>query len=110
MDIYGEEGFIKVVDTEKDSLLFSLAKRGEGPNEYLHVGNINICEDETNGITLGIYDPVLKAYRTYSYDSLCMQGGTTLPISTGHLPRESRYTELLNLNSAWLATDLTGKG
>jgi hypothetical protein len=39
-----------------------------------------------------------------------MQGGTTLPISTGHLPRESRYTELLNLNSAWLATDLTGKG
>jgi hypothetical protein len=109
MDIHGENGFMNVIDVQKDSLLFSFAKRGNGPNEYLHIANINISSDDSNGVTIGVYDPASKRYRIYSYDSLCVHGEKTLPFSTLHLPRESRYTELISLNSAFIATDLSGK-
>jgi hypothetical protein len=112
MDIYGEDGFIKVIDVEKDSLLFSFAKRGNGPSEYLHISNINININinsaDPKETTVDVYDPASKRYRIYSYANLLIQGAKTSPVSTLQLPRESRYSELLPLDSAFIAPSLNG--
>ncbi|MDR1116138.1 MAG: TolB-like 6-bladed beta-propeller domain-containing protein [Tannerella sp.] len=110
MDLYGEDGFIKVIDVKKDSLLFSFAKQGNGPHEYLHISNINIVNENLSETTIGVFDPASKKYRIYSYDSLFAQGTNAVPVSTLNLPEGSRYTELIRLDSAFAATDLSGKG
>jgi hypothetical protein len=111
MDIHGEDGLIKAIDVRNDSLLFSFARRGNGPGEYLHVANMQVNGgDRTDDATIGLFDPASKTYRIYSCDSLFAQGANALPVSTLHLPHESRYTELIRLGSGYIATDLTGKG
>jgi hypothetical protein len=110
MDMHGEDGLIKVIDVRNDSLLFSFAKRGNGPNEYLHVANLQVNDSRPGNATIGLFDPASRAYRIYSCDGLLAQGANTLPLSTLHLPYESRYTELISLDPGYMATDLTGKG
>jgi hypothetical protein len=110
MDIHGEDGFLKVIDVKGDSLLYSFARRGNGPNEYLHVSSLNVNADDTNGTTIGVCDPASRKYRLYSYKSLCEQGAKTLPFSTLKFPDGARYTELKSLSQGFITSDLNGKG
>ena len=109
-DIFGEDGFVKVIDMQKDSTLFSIAKRGSGPNEYLHVSNIDIYK-ERDSVFVALLDPVQKKYYKYLYEDLMTMQDKTLPNKKIDVETGVLLTNMLNVSpSCFLASGLTEKG
>jgi hypothetical protein len=108
MDLFGSDGFIKVIDLNSDSLMFSFAVKGNGPNEYLNVSSIDIYSDDNSDAIVGIYDLMGRTYRTYSYSNLCTLQHQAQPMLTKNFT-DKRYSSIIRLDSMYLATDLNGE-
>jgi hypothetical protein len=103
VDFYGEDGMLKVIDVRLDSSLFSIAKRGEGPNEYLSISNIDIFM-ESDQVMLALFDPSTKKYRQYSYEDLLANKSETLPFTNRAVKSDSFITEFFKIDSTYIST------
>jgi hypothetical protein len=102
MDFFGENGFVKVIDSDKDSLLFSFARKGQGPNEYISIVNIDVYE-ANNKIIVSLFDPALKAVRYYYQDSLLLQKDKCVPFKVDKY-NDLRLFNMYKLNTDYIAT------
>jgi hypothetical protein len=102
MDFFGEDGFVKVIDSNKDSLLFSFARKGQGPNEYISIINIDVYE-ENNKTIVSLFDPALKVVRYYDQDSLLLQKDKCVPFQVAKY-NDLRLFDMCKLTTGYIAT------
>lgn len=102
-DFYGENGFIQVIDLNTDNLIFSFAKKGNGPNEYLSVSNIDIYED-SNSIIIGLFDVNLKKYNEYDYGDLLLNKEVAIPYNSKTVSIPYTVNEVFKIKKGYIAT------
>ena len=107
IEAFGQNRFIKVIDTVNDSLMFSFVDRGNGPNECLSVVSIDIYDDDTYGTVVGIFDVMSRIYQVYSYVELFEMKHLAQPVLKKHFPN-SRYCSFNKADEMFIATDLSG--
>lgn len=109
MDLFGEEGLIKVFDVNSGKILFSFAQQGNGPNEFLTINNLNFYTEKGESI-VGLFDPQAKTYRKYYYKSLLRNQGKELPFETKKIEIDPIMNELLKGDSCYIATGFFEEG
>lgn len=70
VDMFNGDSLISIYDIEKKKKIYSFGKKGNGPNEFLHISNLDISYNEKNELLLYVFDPIRKKITTYKYDSL----------------------------------------
>ncbi|MDR1582919.1 MAG: TolB-like 6-bladed beta-propeller domain-containing protein [Prevotellaceae bacterium] len=100
---------INVIDITSDSLSFSFARKGQGPNEYLSVSNIEIYEEKSK-LIVGVFDLSTNIYRKYDYDSLIFYKENVVPLHTQKNNTEYRFHYLYKIDSGYIATGFFTEG
>jgi hypothetical protein len=109
INLFGADMLINVIDIVSDSILFSFAAKGQGPDEYLSVSNIEIYK-ENSKMTVGIFDLSANVYRKYDYDSLICYKEKTLPFQTSKNKTNYKFHFLHKTDSGYIATGFFTEG
>lgn len=110
IDLFDEKESVKIYDLGKNKILFSFAKKGEGPYEYLHVSDVDVYKDLKGRIKINIYDPVSSKLGIYDYDSLMVMNSSYIPMIISSSNKDVQFHEMFKINGGYLATGLTIKG
>lgn len=70
VDMFSEDSLLTVWDIASKEEVLSMGRRGEGPEEYLHIGNVDVAEGTNGRKTLYLYDPVRQRMNLFDCDSL----------------------------------------
>lgn len=109
VDPFDKEGMVKVIDVKTKDKCFQFAPKGEGPNEVLHVGSMDIYRDVKNNMIINLFDPTTQRLYIYDYDSLSLMRSKYLP-KVHHLSdSEVNFHELLKIDKGYVATGMTEK-
>ena len=102
-DFFGENGLINVIDSSKDSTLFSFLSKGGGPNEVVSLSNLDMFTD--NGQHLfGVFDVNTKNYRSYLIDSILVNKGNLNPFLEKKVEIPYSINRLHKTDRGYLAT------
>lgn len=110
VDMFDEKEIVKIVDLKNNQVLYSFAKKGEGPYEYLHINDIDFFKDSIGRVKLNIYDPVSSKLGTYDYDSLLIMKNEYIPSFIYSINKGVRMHEMFKVNEGYIATGLTVEG
>lgn len=105
---FSEHYFMDAIDVESDSILYSFAARGQGPNEFLQIASMDVFCIEGKWFLL-LFDNMKRQCVTYSIDSLDCFKGHCNPVMKQDLPLSSRYLEVYKMNNFYLASGRTAK-
>lgn len=106
---FSEQYNIDVIDVERDSILYSFAKRGQGPNEFLQITSMDVFQ-KGNRWFIQLYDNLARKLAIYSIDSLDVYKEDCLPIAEKKLPASSRYLGIYEIEgNRYIATGRTAK-
>ncbi|SEG29294.1 BF3164 family lipoprotein [Parabacteroides chinchillae] len=98
---------IDAIDIRKNKLLYSFAKKGQGPNEFIQITNIDVFQSN-NHRYIQLFDNIQRKISVYSIDSLNHSLGKCLPIIEKKLDENTRYLEIYRINdSSYIATGRT---
>lgn len=103
-DFYGDDGFVKVLDTGTGKIIGHVANKGDGPNELLSIGNTD-CISSEKGDLLYVFDPMAKKIQQYNIDNLSASTSPK-PLNTFKLPTNSRYSEIMRTPTGYIASGL----
>ena len=103
-----DEGMIDVIDINGDSVAYSFAVRGQGPDEFLQIASMDVVERGGDAY-FTVFDNLKREYVTWSIDSLDATKGRCRPVSRKSLPPSSRYLEVYELDGMYVATGRTAK-
>lgn len=108
IDMFDKQEMVKVIDTNTKKLCYKFAEKGQGPYEYLHIGNIDGYSDPEDRLKINIYDPINKKLVNYDYDSLVLYKEKYEP-KTRHLLNNTdvNFHELIKIKEGYLATGMT---
>lgn len=70
VDMFSEDSLLTVWDIASKEKVLSMGRRGEGPEEYLHIGNVDVAEGTNGRKTVYLYDPVRQRMNLFDCDSL----------------------------------------
>lgn len=70
VDMFNGESLISVFDLKTKQNLISFGKRGNGPEEFLHISNIDFKRNADNQTELLVFDPAKKKCHLYDYQEL----------------------------------------
>lgn len=110
VDMFDEDKLVKIVDTTTKELIFSFATKGEGPNEYLHIGDVDLYTGKDNRLKIGLYDPMSSRMGIYDCDSLLTLKEKYIPAQLHFSGEGIRLHELLKIDEGYLATGNTISG
>ncbi len=99
---------IDVIDIEHDSIMYSFAQKGQGPNEFLQISSMDICRENQNWY-IALFDNLLRKLVVYSIDSLNYHKGKCPPVCEKELPVNSRFLEIYEIPNGYIATGRTEK-
>lgn len=99
---------IDVIDIEHDSIMYSFAKKGQGPNEFLQITSMDIFR-KTQNWYIALFDNLLRKLVVYSIDSLNYHKGQCPPVCVKELPVNSRFMEIYEIQNGYIATGRTEK-
>lgn len=98
---------LDAIDVCKNKLLYSFAKKGQGPNEFIQITSIDIFQSNNNWY-IQLFDNIQRKISVYSIDSLNHSSGECLPIIEKKLDENTRYLEIYRINdSSYIATGRT---
>ncbi|WP_181151292.1 BF3164 family lipoprotein [Sphingobacterium gobiense] len=102
-DFFGENGLISVVDSFRDSTLFSFLNTGGGPDEVVSLSNLDIFSDQGRNL-FGIFDVNTKRYRSYATDSIFTNQANLNPVLDRNVNVSYSINELYKTNRGYVAT------
>lgn len=107
IDPFDKNGLIKIINIGSDSTICTFASKGEGPNEYLHIANIDpFIDSSSNKIKINIYDPITSSLGHYDFDSLICYQKDYVP-TIHKLPKNNpKLHELLRIDNGYIATGI----
>ena len=70
VDMFNGNSLITAYDLKTKEICMSIGKRGEGPEDFLHISNIDLEENEDSTLTIYAFDPVKMRLHRYKYDLL----------------------------------------
>lgn len=103
-----DEGMIDVIDIDGDSVAYSFALHGQGPDEFLQIASMDVV-DRGGHSYFTVFDNLKREYVIWSVDSLDATKGRCRPVSRKSLPTSSRYLEVYELDGMYVATGRTAK-
>lgn len=108
IDMFDKQEMVKVIDTNTKKLCYKFAEKGQGPYEYLHIGNIDGYSDPEDRLKINIYDPINKKLAIYDYDSLVVFKKKYEPAIRNFLNNtDVNFHELIKIKDGYLATGMT---
>lgn len=110
VDMFDENESVKIYDIEQKKLIFSFAKKGEGPCEYLHISDVDVYQDVKGQLKINIYDPVSSKLGIYDYDSLLTMKNKYIPTTIISPNKDVRFHEILKIDGGYLAAGMTMEG
>lgn len=103
-----EQFFMDAIDIKGDSILYSFAPKGQGPNEFLQIASIDLYQYGDEWFLM-LFDNMKRECITYSMDSLNHYKGDCPPVNKLNLLPSSRYLELYRMKHFYLASGRTAK-
>lgn len=65
-DLFSSDSLIIVYDLLKNQIVSSFGKKGEGPEEFLHISNIDFFTNKDGNCNISLFDPVKQRMVTYN--------------------------------------------
>ena len=106
---FDKEGMVKVIDLKTKDICFQFAPKGEGPNEVLHVGSMDIYRDVKNNVIINLFDPTTQRLYIYDYDSLSLMRNKYSPEVHYLSGFDVSFHELLKIDKGYIATGMAEK-
>lgn len=103
-----EQHFMDAIDIKGDSILYSFAPKGQGPNEFLQIASMDLYQHGDEWFLM-LFDNMKRECTTYSIDSLNRYKGNCPPANKLNLPPSSRYLELYRMKHFYIASGRTAK-
>ena len=103
VDMFNGDSLISVFDIKTNKKILSFGKKGNGPEEFLHISNIDFKRNIENQIELLVFDPIRQKCFSYNYEELFNDGvlkGVSFKMDTS-VPN---LFELYKLESGYIAT------
>lgn len=104
VDPFDKEGMVKVIDLKTKNICFQFAPKGEGPNELLHVGSMDIYRDVKNNMIINLFDPTTQRLYIYNYDSLSLMRNKYTPEVHNLSDSDLSFHECLKIDNGYVAT------
>lgn len=104
VDPFDKEGMVKVIDLKTKDICFQFAPKGEGPNELLHVGSMDIYRDVKNNMIINLFDPTTQRLYIYNYDSLSIMRNKYTPEVHNLSDSDVSFHELLKIDNGYVTT------
>ena len=104
VDPFDKEGMVKVIDLKTKDICFQFAPKGEGPNELLHVGSMDIYRDVKNNMIINLFDPTTQRLYIYNYDSLSIMRNKYTPEVHNLSDSDVSCHELLKIDNGYVTT------
>lgn len=102
-DFAGIDGFIQVYDLKNKKTLSPFAKRGDGPNEFLSVSNIDSYY-RNDSLFVGLFDGNYRKYTAYYRDNF------TTPLFCKGVLIDYTVNELHRIKDGYIATGIFPQG
>lgn len=102
-DFFGKDGFIQSYDLSTNRVLPSFAVRGNGPNEFLSVANIDFYY-RNDSLLIGVFDVDYRRYKEYFHENL------STPIINKRVPIVYTINEVHKIEKGYIATGIFPEG
>lgn len=99
---------LDAIDVANDSILYSFASKGQGPDEFLQIASMDAYRLDGKWF-LSLFDNMKRECVVYSVDSLNRYKEKCHPVRTWKLPTASRYLEIYKLKDFYVATGRTAR-
>ena len=70
VDMFSGDSLISVFDIKTKNSLISFGRKGNGPEEFLHISNIDFYRNKENQIELLVFDSMRRKCISYNYSEL----------------------------------------
>lgn len=70
VDMFNGNSLITAYDLKTKKICMSIGKRGDGPEDFLHISNLDLEENEDSTLNVYAFDPVKMRLHRYKYDLL----------------------------------------
>lgn len=101
---YGDKGLVSVIDVDGDSLVCSFARKGQGRDEVLQIGSMDVFE-KSGEKYMELFDNLQRKLFVYSIDNLIESKGEASPAYTRKADENLRLLEMYRLrNGSYLST------
>ncbi len=102
-DFYGESGLIKIVDIQKEKIVNSFANKGEGPNDFLSIANVDYAPIIDRKFY--VFDQVANKIKVFDFDSLVFHKQKE-PQTVLSLNGDLRFYEIMKTYNGYVATGI----
>lgn len=99
---------IDVIDIVNKTIMYSFAKKGQGPNEFLQITSLDVFKEKEQWY-IELYDNFQRKLVVYAIDSLNYYKGDCLPVYEKHFDMDCRFLEIYTLPNGYIGTGRTEK-
>ncbi len=102
-DFYGDSGLVKIIDIQKEEIINSFAVKGEGPNEFLTVANIDYAPSLSQNFY--VFDQAANKLKVFNFDSLVYNKQKN-PQAVININENLRFYEVAKSKQGFIATGI----
>ena len=103
VDMFNRDSLISIFDVETNKKILSFGKKGDGPEEFLHISNIDFKRNDRNQLELLVYDSIRKKCFSYNYKEL-LNGGSVKGVCLNVDNSVPYLYELYKIENGYVAT------
>lgn len=101
-EVYGDSGFVKIIDIKSDTLLKTICSKGNGPNEFLMVNGLEV-NNNSGQTSLQVFDGAANKLNTFLINDI-LQDDTPLPSFRSDIHVSYPTLDIFNIGKGYIAT------